>query len=66
MTARKSPPDCYTPGRPGRPKEYHRRISVQITNEQSDFLDSECAKTGWTMSEYLRELINDLMFIHHE
>ena len=66
MSTKHSPPDCYTPPRPGRPREYPRRISVQITDSQSDFLNSECAKTGMTMSEYIRELINDLMFIHQD
>lgn len=61
MSTRHSPPDCYTENRRGRPLQYTYRINTAITQEQKDFIDSECAKLGIGYSEYIRTIIQDLM-----
>lgn len=61
MSKPHSPPDCYTPERPGRPRTYPKSVFASLTEEQREFIDSECRKLSMKPSEYIRTLIDDMM-----
>lgn len=59
----KSPPTCYD-AKPGRPrKNLYHSIHPALTEEQWNFLCSECEKLHITKSEYIRMLLDDMMSI---
>ena len=61
MSKKHSPPDCYAPEPVGRPRTYPKSVYAGLTEEQRDFIDSECRKLCVKPSEYIRLIIQDLM-----
>lgn len=58
----KSPKTIYTDPRPSN-RKYPYHVSTQLSQEQKDFITSECEKLSCSIAEYIRTLIDDMIML---